>query len=409
MAVVEKVAECPGEVVAGRFGEQVAGSHSGEGEVGTSKEQQFQNSMRGRILVVDDENGPRQALRMLLKEEHDVYIAPDVPVAQQILSDHEIDMVITDLRMPKLSGVHLLQWSKTLFPEIEVIILTGYGELDTAINAVEYGALAYVEKPFDADEILRHIEVGLEKRRHDIERRQLEELALEANRFETLGRFVSGMLHDLGTPLSVIGSQIDLIGYQAEEQLPNERLGTMRTQVNLCSDIVRTAMNFLRHETQRFTIVSLNDIAQSCIDVSKAITMEHSVKVETEFDENLPMCEGDYVLLRQALLNLITNACQAMEGQEEDRFIKVKTWREDETLYLSVHDNGPGIPAKDRAKVFNTFYSTKGERGTGLGLAVVRNVMDRHRGNVVIGENGERGALFSLRFPLTMPKLKVQN
>lgn len=409
MAVVEKVAECPGAVEAGRFGEQVAGSHSGEGEVGTSKEQQFQNSMRGRILVVDDENGPRQALRMLLKEEHDVYIAPDVPVAQQILSDHEIDMVITDLRMPKLSGVHLLQWSKTLFPEIEVIILTGYGELDTAINAVEYGALAYVEKPFDADEILRHIEVGLEKRRHDIERRQLEELALEANRFETLGRFVSGMLHDLGTPLSVIGSQIDLIGYQAEEQLPNERLGTMRTQVNLCSDIVRTAMNFLRHETQRFTIVSLNDIAQSCIDVSKAITMEHSVKVETEFDENLPMCEGDYVLLRQALLNLITNACQAMEGQEEDRLIKVKTWREDETLYLSVHDNGPGIPAKDRAKVFNTFYSTKGERGTGLGLAVVRNVMDRHRGNVVIGENGERGALFSLRFPLTMPKLKVQN
>ncbi len=409
MAVVEKVTECPGEVMTGRHARQVAGSHSGEAEVGTSSEQQFQNSMRGRILVVDDENGPRQALRMLLKEEHDVYIAPDVPVAQQILSDHEIDMVITDLRMPKLSGVHLLQWSKTLFPEIEVIILTGYGELDTAINAVEYGALAYVEKPFDADVILHHIEVGLEKRRHDIERRQLEELALEANRFETLGRFVSGMLHDLGTPLSVIGSQIDLIGYQAEEVLPNDRLGTMRTQVNLCSDIVRTAMNFLRHETQRFTIVSLNDIAQSCIDVSKALTMEHSVKVETDFDSDLPMCEGDYVLLRQAVLNLITNACQAMDGQEEERVITVKTWRENETLFLSVHDNGPGIPAKDRAKVFNTFYSTKGERGTGLGLAVVRNVMDRHRGNVVIGENGERGALFKLRFPLTMPKLKVQN
>jgi len=409
MAVVEKRMDHPDGENVGHQSGTVVESHGGEVEVGTSSEQQFQNSMRGRILVVDDENGPRQALRMLLKEEHDVYVAPDVPVAQQILSDHEIDMVITDLRMPKLSGVHLLQWSKTLFPEIEVIILTGYGELDTAINAVEYGALAYVEKPFDADEIMRHIELGLEKRRHDIERRQLEELALEANRFETLGRFVSGMLHDLGTPLSVIGSQIDLIGYKAEELVPNDRLGTMRTQVNLCSDIVRTAMNFLRHETQRFTIISLNDIAQSCIDVSKAITMEHTVKVETDFDGDLPMCEGDYVLLRQALLNLITNACQAMEGQEEDRVIRVKTWHEDEILYLSVHDNGPGIPAKDRAKVFNTFYSTKGERGTGLGLAVVRNVMDRHRGNVVIGDNGDRGASFSLRFPLTTPKLTVQN
>jgi signal transduction histidine kinase len=401
MAVVERKSE--------DHDEHVNHGRGGEAEVGTSSEQGFRNSMRGRILVVDDENGPRQALRMLLKEEHDVYVAPDVPVAQQILSDHEIDMVITDLRMPKLSGVHLLQWSKTLFPEIEVIILTGYGELDTAINAVEYGALAYVEKPFDADEILRHIDAGLEKRRHEIERRQLEELALEANRFETLGRFVSGMLHDLGTPLSVIGSQIDLIGYAGEQVVPNDRLGTMRTQVNLCSDIVRTAMNFLRHETQRFTIVSLNDIAQSCIDVSRALTVEHMVKVATDFDPDLPMCEGDYVLLRQAVLNLITNACQAMDGQEEARTIAVKTWREGETLFLSVTDNGPGIPAKDRAKVFNTFYSTKGDRGTGLGLAVVRNVMDRHRGNVVIGENGARGAVFTLRFPLTMPKLKVQN
>lgn len=386
----------------------VAEGHSG-GEVGTSMEQHFRNSMRGRILVVDDENGPRQALRMLLKEEHDVYVAPDVPVAQQILSDHEIDMVITDLRMPKLSGVHLLQWTKTLFPEIEVIILTGYGELDTAINAVEYGALAYVEKPFDADEILRHIESGLEKRRHEIERRQLEELALEANRFETLGRFVSGMLHDLGTPLSVIGSQIDLISYNGDDVVPGQRLGTMRTQVNLCSDIVRTAMNFLRHETQRFTIVSLNDIAQSCIDVSKALATEHQIKVLTEYDPELPMCEGDYVLLRQAVLNLLTNACQAMETQQEAREIRVRTWREAETLCLSVQDNGPGIPAKDRSKVFNTFYSTKGERGTGLGLAVVRNVMDRHRGKVVIGDSGERGALFVLRFPLTIPKRKVQN
>src|SRR5690606_29183709 len=103
-------------------------------------------AIRGRILIVDDENGPRQALRMLLKEEHDVFLAEDVAKAQDLLRSEPIDLVITDLRMPKQSGVELLRWTKNQYPETEVIILTGFGELDSAMNAVEYGALAYIVK-----------------------------------------------------------------------------------------------------------------------------------------------------------------------------------------------------------------------------------------------------------------------
>ncbi len=358
-------------------------------------------SARGRILVVDDENGPRQALRMLLKEEHEVHLAADVPAAQAVLKEQPFDLVITDLRMPKQSGVDLLRWTKTECPETEVIILTGYGDLDTAVQAVQFGALAYVVKPFDAKAMLKHVEDGLARRHQELERRRMEELALEANRFQTLGRFVSGMLHDLGTPLSVIAGQLEIVSANVTQGKEAERIHTVQGQVRLCTDIVRTAMNFLRHETQRFSLLNINDVAESCLAVSAPQLQKMSVTPVRSFGADIPICEGDFVLMRQAVLNLITNACQAMENRPEPREVHVRTWREPEHVCVAVADTGPGIPVENRAKVFDTFYTTKGERGTGLGLAAVKNIMRRHNGEVALGESSKGGAEFVLRFPLT--------
>lgn len=355
---------------------------------------------RGRILVVDDENGPRQALRMLLKDYHDVTLAVDVPSAQSILDRQPIDLVITDIKMPRQTGIELLRWIKSHHPDVEVIILTGYGELDTAMSAVECGALAYVVKPFDTRVMLRHIEDGLEKRAKEIDRRRMEELALEANRFETLGRFVSGMLHDLGTPLAVINGQIESILSQPAEADGVERLRVMHGQIALCADIVRSAMNFLRHETQRFSILNINDVAEACLSITAPLLKKSGVVVRREMAQNIPICEGDFVLMRQAVLNLITNACQAMEKQEGAREILVRTWREPDYVCIAIADTGPGIPPENRPKIFETFFSTKGDKGTGLGLAAVKNIMRRHRGNVFFKESANGGAEFILKFPL---------
>lgn len=357
-------------------------------------------AIRGRILIVDDENGPRQALRMLLKEEHDVFLAEDVAKAQDLLRSEPIDLVITDLRMPKQSGVELLRWTKTQYPETEVIILTGFGELDSAMNAVEYGALAYIVKPFDTKVMLRHVEEGLTKRVKELERRRMEELAMEANRFETLGRFVSGMLHDLGTPLAVITGQLEMILNRPQVAPTPDRLQMMHSQIGLCTDIVRSAMNFLRHETQRFAILNINDVAETCLNVSMPLMQKMAVKVKRELEQHVPLCEGDFVLMRQAVLNLVTNACQAMDGQAPPREIHVRTWREPDHVCISVSDTGPGIPEENRSKIFDTFYSTKGKNGTGLGLAAVKNIMRRHNGEVLVDVNEWNGAEFTLKFPI---------
>lgn len=368
---------------------------------GKLREVQEVPAERAHVLIVDDENGPRQALRMLLKEQYDVQMASDVPSALDTVERFPTDVIVTDIRMPRLTGVDLLQRVKQIDPDIQVIILTGYGQLETAMKAVEFGAFAYMEKPFDNDLMLRQVQSALVRRRREQERRQLEQLALEANRFDLVGRVVSGLLHDLGTPLSVVGSHLELLLFDPDRSELDKNLNLMHEQILHCSDIVRSTMNFLRHPSPQQIPMNLNDVVKTCLDVGRPLLRRQHVEASWNLAEDLGTVRGDFILLRQAVLNLITNACQAMQGQADPQRIAITTWNDDGKAYLSVSDTGPGIPPENRHKVFDTFYSTKGKGGTGLGLAVVKNVLRQHNGDIaVVDSPSGRGATFLMRLPI---------
>ena len=111
---------------------------------------------------------------MLLNGEYEVLLASDVSKALKILQEDEVDLIITDIRMPQQSGVDLLRTVKENWPDIQVIFLTGYAHLDSAMKAVEYGAFVYLEKPFDNEMMLKYVRSGLEKGRQERERRIME-------------------------------------------------------------------------------------------------------------------------------------------------------------------------------------------------------------------------------------------
>ena len=134
--------------------------------------------------------------------------------------------------------------------------------------------------------------------------------------------------------------------------------------------------------------------------MSKPLIKETKVELNVDLDESLPLIKGDTVLLRQVVMNLITNACQAMKGQEGDKQLYIKSWLEDDKVFVSVEDTGPGIPKERRESVFEMFFSTKGKSGTGLGLGVVKNVLRRFKGAVKL-EDGKFGA--GAHFVLYLP------
>ena len=269
------------------------------------------------VLVVDDENGPRQALRILLKEEFTVHLASNVPEGLAILEHEPVELIITDIRMPKQSGVDLLRQVKASKPDIQVIIITGYGHLDTAVKAVEFGAFAYIEKPFDNDAMLQTVYAAQDRFRAERERHALEQMALEASRFETLGRLVSGMMHDMGSPLTVLCSQIELLLINPHRDDICSRLTTMKAQVQHCSDMARSTMDYLRTDEHDDVSWRLNSVVVSSLDIAASMLKERNVSLERDFGASLPASIGQLVLVRQALLNPITNACPAMEDNRK--------------------------------------------------------------------------------------------
>ena len=352
-----------------------------------------------RMLVVDDENGPRQSLRMLLNESYEVEMAEEVDAALRILEDRPVDVIITDIRMPKRTGLDLLREVKQRYPDTQVIILTGYGQLDTAMEAVEGGAFAYVEKPFDNESMLEKVRACVERRRQDRHRRTMEYLALEANRFETMGQLVSGTLHDMATPLSIVGSHIEMLLRTPQQEDAVKRLETMKQQAQHCNDLVRNTMQFLRQHGEGATAFDLNNLVNACLEVARPYLSNKRVVTTLDLTPGLTESRGERVLVRQAILNLIYNGCQAMQDQRERRELRLESWEEPGRVCLAIEDTGPGISPEQRERIFDTLYTTKGAEGTGLGLTVVRDVMRRHGGEVCIEDNGETGARFVLRFP----------
>lgn len=371
---------------------------------GTPDTETWMEGNRARILVVDDENGPRQALRMLLKPFYEVLTATGADAALELLQQETVGVVITDLRMPGSSGIALLREVKTNWPEIEVIILTGYGQLDSAMAAIDLGAFAYVEKPFDNVEMLAKVRACVARREETLQHLALEELAFKASRFETLGRLVTGTMHDLGTPLSVINTHIDKLMMQRLEADVAVRLRSIQAQVSYCAEIVRTTMNFLRHTPSRRAAFSLNSVVRTCLEVAGPIMAKEGVQIELDLETGLGPIEGELVLVRQAVLNLITNAGQAMGILEGNRTILIRTWTQDGEVCLSVQDSGPGIPGHQRTRIFDALFTTKSEGGTGLGLAVVKHVMAHHHGRITLEDPEEGGARFVLCFPYQRPE-----
>jgi signal transduction histidine kinase len=356
---------------------------------------------KNHVLVVDDENGPRQALRMLLKESYAVHIAENTADALEALISYPIGLVVSDIRMPGTTGVELLKSIKEQNKDIQVIMMTGYGELETAMKSVQYGAFAYLEKPFDSQNMLQTVQAGYAKYAQERERRALEDLALEASRFETLGRLVSGTMHDLATPLTVLNSHLEMIANKPDRDDIPKRVETMRSQVKYCAEIARNTMDFLRHEKGADGTLQINDVVQSCVSIGSPYFRETSTACSTDLASELPMVMGESVLLRQSLMNILNNACQAMQNHVGERKVSVRTFLDDDSVCVMIEDNGPGIPESIRGRVFEMFYSTKGSEGTGLGLGVVQSVMNRCGGTIELMEGtAGKGACFRLTFPI---------
>src|SRR5579863_5346802 len=307
------------------------------------------------LLIVDDEEGPRQSLRVVFKDEYNLLMANDGVRAIEVVKQNRIDVAITDIRMVGMSGVELLEQLKAVDPAIEVIMLTAYETVDTLRLALRLGACDYLNKPFDISTMRKAVANAVERRSLGEEIRnngqQLQELQRELQNQKmaqeisrTRGEIYASIIHDINGPLTVISGFIQLMnqrigsGNRVEgEDLDfiKDRLKTITRQVTNCIEISRRYLSFLRQNSEDNPPVGVNHIFS---DLHELLRVHPTVKDNTLSIE--PLVEDISVRINgtdliQILLNLAVNGFQCLP---EKHSVEIKGRFQTQPLDLSKFD-----------------------------------------------------------------------
>src|SRR5689334_5538637 len=371
------------------------------------------------ILVIDDEIGPRESLRMLLKPNYQVHTADCVEAGIKLLKEKNPDTIVMDIRMPGVSGIEGLRQIREIDPHLSVIMLTGFGALDTAKEALRLGANDYISKPFDAHEMQQVIDRNVERTRahrtsehaaseiKELNNRLLQQLA-QKERLASLGQASAEFVHDLSNPLTIVWGYVQILAKKLESGDGNNgvrpassprELQIIEQNVRLCRELLTMWQSYGKVGAAKTKPVSISSIVQ---DVGKSVSgmaSQSGVQLDCHIADEECIVLGDPIQLTRAVQNVIVNAIQAAT----DKHGKVVVNCREKDLYadIQVRDTGYGIASNEIGKIFDPYFTTKqGKNGTGLGLYITKKVIDDHNGSIDVKSTLGEGTTFTLRLPL---------
>lgn len=379
-----------------------------------------------RILVAEDEIGVRTALTILLEEEgYEVKTAKDGYEAISLVRGENIDLVVSDIRMPGLSGLQFLEEVRKLPVGPEIILITAYGSVETAIQAMKKGARDFLLKPFSNDLMKMTVRRVLEMREISVENKKLRELE------KLKDEFIAMIAHELRTPLTVIkgyltlvlsGNGGDLSTIQKKYlQVVNHNSEKLQRIVDEVLDISQLDKSEFR--LRRSAADVLNVIGKAIAEVQEPLE-DRGNKLEVKVESPVGPIFADARRLRQIIVALLENAI-AFSAPHSRIWIKVKKWEgpgsfcqhawpasvvdfadlpPGEYLEISIQDEGPGIAADRLTEVFKRFFQveelySRQVGGVGLGLALCKRIVEVMGGRIWVRSELGQGCIFSFIVP----------
>jgi len=371
---------------------------------------------KDRLLVIDDELGPRESLRFLFKDTYDVTCVDSVDKGVAALKENPPDCIITDIKMPGKTGIQGLKEIRAIDPHVSIIMLTGFGSLETAQEAIRHGATDYLKKPFDTDEV-REVVAGYVQRTKISRKRvaatdhlealtaQLQEQLNAKEKLASLGEESSEFVHDLGNPLSVINGYVQILIKDIKDQKSQGKeinvsyLEQIEKSVSRCRDMLTLWRERSKRADSSIKRLLLGDLVTEVAMNAKTLATGKSAQVNITSGPADCLIEGDNVQVFRSIQNIVGNAIEALPAS--GGIINI-CWRVDgRRALVEVEDNGGGFPPEKIADLQTKYYTTKGESGgMGLGLFITKNIVEAHGGSLILANNkAGTGALVTLAFP----------
>jgi signal transduction histidine kinase len=370
------------------------------------------------ILLVDDEAGIRKVLGIALTDGgYAVTTAENGEDALAKFRQLRPPIVLTDIKMPDMDGIELLQRIKAESPDTEVIMFTGHGDMDLAIKSLKYDATDFVTKPIN-DEVL---EIALKRARERIGmRRQIREYTqnlerlvdekarqlIEAERMAAVGQTVAELSHTIKNIANALKGSIFVLGKGIELDEKEYLLQGWRMVEENVEKIKNLSLDLLhygKYSRANFRRSHPNSPAEEVLRLMAGKAAEQGVALRSELSEGLQPMALDPEGIQRCLMNLVDNAIAACRSQEVGGRPQQMVLR---TLPLAgggveyhVADNGSGMDEGVQARLFQGFFSTKGTDGTGLGLMMTQRIVGQHEGTIEVRSSPGEGTTVVIRLP----------
>jgi signal transduction histidine kinase len=311
------------------------------------------------------------------------------------------DVALVDVRLPDGDGIALTSKLRTVAPDAQFIMLTGFATLESAAAAVRAGAWAYLMKPCATPELLMTVEQAMRHVGILDEKRDFQNRARVAEKLAAIGTLTAGLSHEIKNPLNAAALQLAVLERRIK-RLPPEAQQSLFDPLKLVQDeitrlnrVLEEFLQFARPREIRPVPLDLCAIVTRVMDLMEPEAERARVKLERHFRSPLMMA-GDDGRLQQAVVNLVLNAIQATPP---DGFVAVQAEPQHGRVSLVIEDSGTGISEDVRKHIFEPFFTTK-SGGSGIGLALVHSIVEQHQGTISVEPRAGGGTRFRLLFPV---------
>ncbi|MBF0330884.1 MAG: response regulator [Candidatus Omnitrophica bacterium] len=345
-----------------------------------------------KVMVVDDEEMLRTRMKSLLElEDYEVFTAENGLQALEVLKAENPEIVVSDIRMPGMDGVELLGKIKALAPAVEVIMLTGHGGIESAIEALKKGAFDYMSKPVNFDELCIAIKRALEVQalRHQMMFQQAQLVRTE--KLSAVGELGAGVAHEMNQPLMAISTHLEtLLMNEIIDGNPalKTKITKIKDQFNRLSTIVKRMHAYSGSRNEGFVQDTVNRPVQDGLFLFTQQFKDHNINVSLELDETLPPVHIDRYSLQDIVINFMVNARDALDEKfslQEGGEVRVisRKLEVSKAVLVGLIDNGIAVKGGSEKSLFDPFFTTKPPgKGTGLGLSVSYNIIKAHDGYI---------------------------
>ncbi|MHC1729540.1 MAG: sensor histidine kinase [Syntrophobacteraceae bacterium] len=371
--------------------------------------------MQIKVLLVDDEKEFLDLLAERLSTRGlSIAKASDGGGAMRHLEEHDTDVVILDVLMPGRDGISILREIRQTRPFIPIILLTGHGSIESAVEGMKAGAFDYVIKPIEISDLMGKISAAYEHKvrqeenvreavTRDERNKQLTAERIEAEKLASVGELASGIAHEINNPIAVMVEKAGWIeDLLSDETLDLDEIRKSLRQISVqggrCKEITHKLLSFSGKMDPVLREVQVNVLISNLLAEFEKRSKFGNIRVRTNLAPDIPSVIASPAELQQVFSNLINNAIDAIDPT--GGVIEIGTRLEGEWVAVDFTDTGHGISEAAMTRIFEPFYTTRPVgKGTGLGLSICYGLVQRLGGKITVRSTLGSGTTFSVFLP----------